>query len=39
LTPSEADELSRIVANFAKVAESVELAERIKRVEQIAENE
>jgi tripartite-type tricarboxylate transporter receptor subunit TctC len=38
LTPSEADELSRVVANFAKVAESADLAERIKRLEQMAEN-
>jgi Family of unknown function (DUF5681) len=38
LTPSEADELSRVVANFAKVAESADLAERIKRLEQMAEH-
>jgi hypothetical protein len=38
LTPSEADELSRVIANFAKVAESADLAERIKRLEQMAEN-
>ena len=38
LTPSEADELSRVVANFIKVARSVDLTERIKRLEQMAEN-
>ena len=39
LTPSEAEELSRVVANFARVAESADLAERIKRLEQMKENE
>lgn len=39
LTPLEADELSRVVANFVKAAESADLAGRIKRLEQLAENE
>ena len=38
LTPSEAEQLSRVVANFARVAETAELAERIKHLEQIAEH-
>ena len=38
VTPSEAAELSKTVDSFARVAETADLAERIKRLEQIAEN-
>lgn len=36
VTPSEAMELSRVVESFAKVAETADLADRIRRLEQIA---
>ena len=38
LTPSEAEQLSRVVANFARVAETAELAERIERLEKMVEH-
>jgi hypothetical protein len=38
LTPSEAAELSKVVENFTRVAESADLLERIKRLEQMANN-
>ena len=37
LTPSEAAELSKVVENFTRVAEAADLAERIKRLEQMAD--
>ena len=39
LTPSEAAELNKTVDSFARVAETADLAERIKRLEQMAEND
>jgi hypothetical protein len=39
LTPSEAAELNKTVDSFARVAETTDLAERIKRLEQMAEND
>ena len=38
LTPSEAAELSKIIDSFVRVAEAADLAERIKRLEQVADN-
>jgi hypothetical protein len=38
LTPSEATELSKIIDGFVRVAESADLTERIKRLEQVADN-
>jgi hypothetical protein len=38
VTPSEAAELSKTIDSFARVAETADLAERIKRLEQIAEH-
>jgi hypothetical protein len=38
LTPSEAAELSKAVDSFARIAETADLAERIKRLEQMANN-
>ena len=38
LTPSEAAELSKTIDSFARVAETADLAERIKRLEQMANN-
>ena len=37
LTPSEAAELSKIIDSFVRVAEAADLAERVKRLEQIAD--
>ncbi|MGC2823013.1 MAG: DUF5681 domain-containing protein [Pseudolabrys sp.] len=39
LTPSEAAELNKTVDSFTRVAETADLAERIKRLEQMAEND
>ena len=39
LTPSEAAELSKIIDNFVRVAEAADLAQRIKRLEDLAERE
>jgi hypothetical protein len=36
LTPSEAAELNKTVDSFARIAETADLAERIKRLEQMA---
>jgi hypothetical protein len=36
LTPSEAAELGKLVENFTPAAEAADLAERIKRLEQMA---
>ena len=38
LTPSEAAELSKTIDSFVHVAETADLAERIKRLEQVADN-
>lgn len=38
LTPGEAAELGKVVESFSRVAETADLAERIKRLEQMAEN-
>ena len=38
LTPSEAAELGKLVENFTRAAEAADLAERIKRLEQVADN-
>ena len=38
LTPSEAAELSKTIDSFVRVAETADLAERIKRLEQVADN-
>jgi hypothetical protein len=38
LTPSEAAELSKTIDSFIRVAETADLAERIKRREQVADN-
>ena len=38
LTPSEAAELGKLVENFTCAAEAADLAERIKRLERIANN-
>ena len=38
LTPSEAAELGKLVENFTRAAEAADLAERIKRLEQMANN-
>ena len=38
LTPSEAAELSKTIDSFVRVAETADLAERIKRLEQMANN-
>jgi ribosomal protein L17 len=38
LTPSEAAELSKIIDSFVRVAETADLADRIKRLEQVADN-
>ena len=39
LTPSEAAELSKIIDSFVRVAEAADLAQRIKRLEELAERE
>ncbi|MGB8893347.1 MAG: DUF5681 domain-containing protein [Pseudolabrys sp.] len=39
LTPSEAAELNKTVDSFTRVAETADLAERIKQLEQMAEND
>ena len=36
--PSEAAELGKLVENFTRAAEAADLAERIKRLEQMANN-
>ena len=38
LTPTEAAELSKTIDSFVRVAETADLAERIKRLEQVADN-
>ena len=38
LTPSEAAELSKTIDSFVRVAETADLAERINRLEQVADN-
>jgi len=38
LTPSEAAELSKTIDRFVRVAETADLAKRIKRLEQVADN-
>jgi Family of unknown function (DUF5681) len=38
LTPSEAAELSKTIDSFARIAETADLAERVKRLEQVADN-
>ena len=38
LTPSEAAELSKTIDSFVRVAETADLAERIKRLEQMTDN-
>ena len=38
LTPSEAAELGKTIDSFIRVAETADLAERIKRLEQVADN-
>ena len=39
LTPSEAAELSKIIDSFVRVAEAADLAQRIRRLEELAERE
>jgi Family of unknown function (DUF5681) len=39
LTPSEAADLSKIIDSFVRVAEAADLAQRIKRLEELAERE
>ena len=39
LTPSEAAELGKIIDSFVRVAEAADLAQRIRRLEELAERE
>ena len=39
MTPPEAAELSKIIDSFVPVAEAADLAQRIKRLEELAERE
>ena len=37
MTPSEAAELSKIIDGFVRIAKAADLAQRIKRLEELAE--